>query len=539
MAPPGPPVNNAGALLERAAAAYPERTALVAGNRCVTYAALRDSARRAARAFVAQGVGKGTHVGILLPNAPEWLAFAFGAAELGAVLVPLSTLSSARELAHALHHADVVVLVMAARFLRHEYLATLVDLCPALARPAPDGLRSPELPALRRVVVLGADTIPAGALSADVCLAGGREVPQDLIDAALRQCGPADTAAIFFTSGSTALPKAVVHTHGSMLVSAANIADALGLTTDDVTWGCLPFFFTGGFVAIALATLYAGGSVVLQEVFEAGRALRLLETSGCTVIFGWPHQMQALIEHPEFDRTRLGVHKGVGANAPWAASLYPPDHQAVGTYGMTESGPMSVATRWDDPLRLRAGGHGRPLPGVELRIAGLESGAPPPPGEPGEILLRGTTMMQRYYKMPRDACFDREGVFHTGDRGWIDGDGALHFVDRIKDVIKTAGVNVASGEIEAVLRDHPLVRDAYVVGVPHPTRGENPAAFIVTAGDVGIDDLLAFCRERLASYKVPRHVFFRREDELPAAGSGKVLKERLRAEATALVKPTD
>jgi fatty-acyl-CoA synthase len=148
-------------------------------------------------------------------------------------------------------------------------------------------------------------------------------------------------------------------------------------------------------------------------------------------------------------------------------------------------------------------------------------------------------MMSGYYKVPRDECFDAEGFFHTGDQGWIDEEGFLHFTGRIKDVIKTAGVNVAPSEIEAVLRQHPRVRDAYVVGVPHATRGENPAAFVVVEGDLSADVLTAFCRERLASYKVPRHVFFRSEADLPMASSGKVSKQRLREEAAALVASAD
>jgi acyl-CoA synthetase (AMP-forming)/AMP-acid ligase II len=254
-----------------------------------------------------------------------------------------------------------------------------------------------------------------------------------------------------------------------------------------------------------------------------------------TTIFGWPHQLQTLVEHDRFDRGRLVVHKGVGANAPWATALYPPDHRAVGTYGMTESGPMSIATHWTDSLALRAGTHGRPLPGVDLQITDMETGQILPAGASGEILLRGTTMMAGYYKVPREECFDDAGFFHTGDRGWVDDEGCLHFEGRIKDVIKTAGVNVAASEVEAVLQQHPQVRHAYVVGVPHATRGENPAAFVVADGNLSADGLLTFCRERLASYKVPRHVFFRTEDNLPMAGSGKVLKAQLREEATALV----
>lgn len=528
-------VDSVGALLDHARAARPERPALIAGQRRMTYAELHAAAGRAARGFAALGVKRGAHVGVLLPNSPEWIAFAFGALKLGAVLVPLNTLSRQAELAYALRHADVAVLVTAARFLRHQYVEMLSAECPALRRPAPHGLFDPAFPALRRVIVTGDDAIPPGTLSAAACLAAGQAIAPSAVDVASRTVAPADTGAIFFTSGSTASPKGVVHTHASMLCSAANIAAALGLTAADVVWGYLPFFFTGGFVAIALATMHAGGAVVLQEVFEPDEALRLLETTGATVVFGWPHQIGALVEHPGFDRRRLRVHKGVGANAAWAAALYPPDHLAVGTYGMTESGPMSVATRWSDPAALRAGSHGRPLPGVELRIADLGTSTPVAAGEPGEILLRGSTMMSGYYKVPRDECFDAEGFFHTGDQGWVDAQGCLHFTGRIKDVIKTAGVNVAPSEIEAVLLQHPRVRDAYVVGVPHATRGENPAAFVVAEGDLTADALIAFCRERLASYKVPRHVFFRGEADLPVAGSGKVSKQRLREEAAALV----
>ncbi len=528
-------VTSIGALLD-AAASHPSRTALLHGDRRVTYADLCNESLRTARALAALGVVKGTHVGLLLPNSPLWLFLAFGALRLGAVLVPLNTLSTPRELAHALRHADVHVLVLVARFLRHAYLDTLVELCPALrAAPSPHGLESPEFPTLRHVVVAEGDSLPPGAQALEAVLDGHAAVAAALVSAAMRQCEPADRAAIFFTSGSTALPKGVVHTHDSMLASADNIRDTLGLAPDDVTWGYLPFFFTGGFVAIAMASLAAGASVVLQETFDAGEATRLLQEAGCTVLFGWPHQIQAIIDHPSFDRRRLKIHKGVGANTAWAPAMYPANHQAVGTYGMTESGPMSIATRWDDSPEVRAGCHGRPLPGVELCIVDPESGAARAPGEEGEILLRGRTMMEGYYKTPREECFDRDGFFHTGDRGRVSPDGLLHFLGRLKDVIKTAGVNVAASEIEAILRQHPAVREAYVVAVPHPTRGENPAAFVIPESTVDADELLAFCRERLASYKVPRHVFFRQEHELPAAGSGKVLKQRLQEEAATLV----
>jgi fatty-acyl-CoA synthase len=346
---------------------------------------------------------------------------------------------------------------------------------------------------------------------------------------------PADPATVFFTSGTTADPKGVVHTHGALCRAVDDIATVLGLDDTDRTWGYLPFFFTGGLVAVALATLARGGAVVLQEVFEADETLRLLERERCTVFFAWPHQAQALLAHPRFPAARLCLRKGVGANTPWAARLYPPDHHAVGTFGMTETGPLCTAWPWDAPLARRAASHGPPTGGKTVRIADPTDGTPLPVGAEGEICVRGATLFSHYYKQEPAECFDAEGFFHTGDLGRLDGDGALHFLGRLKDVVKTVGVNVAAAEVEAALVAHPAVASAHVVGVADPARGENVAAFVVTRAPVVAEELLAHCRAQLASYKVPRHLWFRSEGELPQKGSGKVDKAALRAEAERLV----
>jgi fatty-acyl-CoA synthase len=346
----------------------------------------------------------------------------------------------------------------------------------------------------------------------------------------------ADPATVFFTSGTTADPKGVVHVHRALCRAADDIATVLGVEPEDRTWGYLPFFFTGGLVAVALGTLARGAGVVLQDVFEAGETLRLLEAERCTVFFAWPHQAEALIAHPRFRDTRLSLRKGVGANTGWAAALYPPDHHAVGTFGMTETGPLCTAWPWDAPLAVRAASHGPPVPGKEVRIADPESGAPLPAGREGEICVRGPTLFSHYYRHEPADCFDLEGFFHTGDLGRLDDRGALHFLGRIKDVIKTAGVNVAAAEVEATLLAHPAVGAAHVVGVPDAMRGENVTAFVVPKRPVSEAEILAHCRERLASYKVPRQVWLRRDDELPLKGSGKVDKPRLRDEAARLVR---
>ncbi len=519
-----------GGWFDQLAGTHRDRPALIAAVGSVSYGELRAQADRVAKALAALGISKGTHVGLLLPNRGEWLACAFGALKLGAIVVPINTLFRAPELAYVLRHADVTVLVCVARFLHHAYVDTLRQICPALDR-AQAPLITAELPALRHVIVFGEDR-PQAAIDFDTFIRAGTAVRDDWLVAAEAEVSDADPAAIFFTSGTTAAPKGVVHTHATMLRAAENVADRLGLNADDRTWGYLPFFFTGGLVSVAMATLARGGAVLLQEVFDAGNALQLMHEHRCTTLFAWPHQAEALIAHPQFARGKLHLRKGVGANTGWAARLYPPDHQAVGTWGMTETGPMAASSRYDDPLAIRAGSHGRPMPGLEFRIIDPESGMPLPAGAEGELLVRGSSLMAHYYRMSPAECFDRDGYFHTGDLASLDEQGQLHFRGRLKDVIKTAGVNVAAAEIEATVQQHPAVKVVCAVGVPHRTRGEEVALFVVPANDsCTAKQLLAFCRERLASYKVPRHIFFCAEGDLPVLGSGKLDKRALRQRA--------
>jgi acyl-CoA synthetase (AMP-forming)/AMP-acid ligase II len=516
-------------MLAARAREHGEREALVSARGRLSYRELVALADRVAAALAARGVGRGTHVGLLLPNWPEWLAIAFGVWRCGAVLVPLNTLYRPRELGHALSQAAVSVLIATRAFLRHDYAASLAELgiLPhgAWRSSAAGGARvtAAGFPALHEVVLLE----PAAPLDLSPLLGEPAADPG---------AGPAadDPATVLFTSGSTAVPRGVVHTQAALRLAAEGDAAVLGITPDDRTWGYLPFFFAGGLVAVALATLSRGGAVVLQDVFEPGETLRLLEAERVSVFFAWPHQAEALIAHPSFGAARLCLRKGVGANTKWAAALYPPDHDAVGSYGMTETPPLCTAWAWDAPLARRTGSHGRPVGRRELRIVDPATGAPLAPGADGEICVRGPELLAGYFGEPAGASRDAEGWFHTGDLGHLDADGALHFVGRLKDVIKTAGANVAAAEVEAVLLEHPAVAAAHAVGVAHPTRGEEVAAFVVLKADVAVAVLLDHCRAGLASYKVPRRLWVRAERDLPVKGSGKVDKAALRAEAERL-----
>ncbi|HZP43393.1 MAG TPA: AMP-binding protein [Candidatus Binatia bacterium] len=492
---------------------------------------LAAATRTAAKKLAGVGVGKGTRVGLLASNRLEWLPIAFGALRTGAVLVPLSTLWKRDEIAYALAHADVQVLVTLARFLRHDYAATLGEILPELAHARPGRLFAAAAPALRRVVVLEG-AAPPGAERWDDLAA---DFPDDVLDALARAIAPADLATIFFTSGTTARAKAVVHAHGALVASARRIADAVGIGPEDAWWGHMPLFWSGGFVLGALATIAGGGRIVLQEVVEAGAALRLLEAEGCTVMAGW-HQAAPLLEHPDFATRQLRLRKG--SWHPLAPRLLGPDHRAVGMYGMSETATCVACARFDDPEDVRTRTFGRPLPGTTVRIVDPESGRDLAPGETGEILVRGPTLMEGYYRVPREQTLDAAGFFHTGDLGRLDAAGCLHFATRLKDVVKTAGVNVAAAEVEEALARHAAVAAAHVVGVPHPTRGENLAAFVVLRPGAAAtaQALRDFCRATLASYKVPRHVFLVGDEDVPRTASGRVEKTALRAEAERRVR---
>lgn len=494
-------------LLADAVAAHGAREALVSTRDRVTYATLGSLADEAARALGARGVRRGSRVGLLLPNWPAWAAIAFGAWRCGAVLVPLPTVAPARELAAVVARAGVDVVVALRRFRRHEFAAGVCG--------AP-------------VAVLLEEPPPGRPVDLGPLLDGAPAAPPE---------GPApgDDATLCFTSGSTAEPKGVVHTHDALVRAARGDAAVLGLTPEDRTWGQLPFFFAGGLVAVLLGTIAAGGAVVLQEVFEPGEALALLEGERVTVFFSWPHQAEALLAHPDFPRRRLALAKGVGANTTWAPRLYPAGHRAVSAYGMTETPPLCAAWPWDAPLERRRASFGPPVGARELRIVDPDTGAALATGQQGEICVRGPELFSRYLGRSREACRDADGFFHTGDRGWLDHDGALHFAGRLGEVVKSAGANVSVAEVEAVLCEHPAVAAAHVVGVPDPRRGESVAAFVVAATPVEPAALVAHCRERLSSWKVPRHVWLRDAADLPSRGSGKVDRAALRHEAIRLV----
>ncbi len=503
-------------------------------DRRLSYAEAESRSALLARGLLAEGLGKGSRVGVLFPNGPEWVLAFLAATRIGAVLVPLNTFSRARELAFALRHADVDTLLACDRFLGHDYLARLEECAPGLSGSSHEPLALPELPLLRRVLVFGAcdrSWAREGPARLAALARERRGFGAALLEEIERCVAPADPLAIVYSSGSAAEPKGAVFAQGPLLRYVARLLPLRGLGPDDRVYTGMPFFWTGGFVYALLGCLQAGATLLSQASFEAGAALELMERERATLALGWPHTAKAMAEHPSFATRDLRSLRGGNLYAILPEALRPasPEHRA-NSLGMTETGGPHCFGDLDAelPPRLR-GTFGRPVPGIEHRIADPRTGETLPPGADGEILVRGPNLMLGLHKVEREACFDPDGFYHTGDGGHFDAEGHLHFAGRLGETIKTRGANVSPREVELVLEALPEVKHAYVVGLADPVEGQVViAAVALNEGSAIAAEAL---RERaaagLSAYKLPRHILFFAAAELPFLDSAKIDKRRL------------
>jgi fatty-acyl-CoA synthase len=513
-------------LLDEMAARHPGREFIVGGGERLSYRETRARARQLAKAFFRLGVNRGDKVALLMPNRPEWLLVDFAVTLLGATLVPISTWSRARELEYVLDHCDAATLVTVDRFLADDYLAMLAAIGPE------------RLPALRQVVHLGGDR---AALPRELAVTRfedlasvGAGVPDSAIDARQREVSPDDVAYILYTSGTTSRPKGVQIQHRGLVENMWNIGERQHLGPDDRMWMGISLFWGFGCENALLAVMTHGGTVVLQERFDAGEALALMERERCSVYYGTPNIALALWEHPDRphrDLTALRTGAAIGSPQAMYMVMSLGACEICNVYGLTECYGNCTVTDAHDPVDVRLNTMGRPLPGVEIRIVDPQTRRPLPRGEAGEITIRGY-LTPGYYKSPElnAAAFDAEGFFLSGDLGLIDTDGRLTFRGRIKEMVKTGGINVSPVEVEDVLSAHPAVEQVYVVGVPDARREEALAAVVVLKDGVeaSADELRRFCREKLAAFKVPQHFRLTTRADLPLTATGKVQKFRLR-----------
>jgi acyl-CoA synthetase (AMP-forming)/AMP-acid ligase II len=546
-----------------AAARFGEAEAVADGQVRLSFSELEHEAMRVTGSAMAAGIHPGDRVAIWAPNLVEWIVAALGLTGAGAALVPLNTRFKGPEAAYVLRRSGARALFTVRGFLDTDY--------PAM-------LEGEDVPDLERIVLLGDLGGPSSACTAtdevpvfgwEEFLAAGEgtvEGPDAVVgspvdEAAVRARWAAvagdDLSDIIFTSGTTGRPKGAMTTHAQTLRTFATWASIVGLAEGDRYLVVNPFFHTFGYKAGIVACLMQGATIVPEPVFDVDKVLTTVAAERITVLPGPPTLYQSILDHPgrataDLSSLRLAVTGAAGVPVDLVRSMSSElgFSTVLTAYGLTEStGTVTMCRRGDDP-EMVANTSGRAIPGLEVRVVDVK-GIELAPGEPGEIVVRGYTVVQGYFEDP-DAtaeAIDPDGWLHTGDIGVMDGAGNVRITDRKKDMFIVGGFNAYPAEIETALRDHPAVAQAAVVGIPDERLGEVGCAFVVLRsgpvdeagepdeageGDVA-GQIIAWSRQNMANFKVPRRVVV--VDALPTNASGKVLKTELRARlATAATK---
>jgi acyl-CoA synthetase (AMP-forming)/AMP-acid ligase II len=520
-----------GSLARTCAERWGDKAFAVLGEDRLTYAQAEARSAELAKGLLASGVGKGTRVGLLAPNGPDWIVGWLGASRIGAVVVLLNTYSKARELGWVLRHADVQVLLTVDGHLGHDYLERLEQAAPGLAGQPHEQIFLESHPYLRTVWTWGDARRPWAAPVADLVARRGA-----VTDGLLRECESEVTAAdpmvVVYSSGSTSDPKGAVHAHGAVVRHAHNLGQMRDLADDDVLYTPMPLFWVGGFSFTLIAAMHAGATLVFEEQFEPGATLELIERERVTQVLGWPHMAKALVDHPSFPERDLSAVRGSSL-----AALLPHDQQLAvevpkaNSLGMTETlGPHTFDSK-DNPLPPeKEGSFGLSVPGVEHKIVDPITGEDLPTGETGELWLRGYSLMLGLHKRERADTFTPDGWYRTGDSGRFDEDGHFYFTGRMGDLIKSSGMNITPRDVELALEALPEVTMAFVAGVPAGDRGQDVVAAIALRPGEALDEEEARKRVKveIASYKVPRRIaVFADQTELPWLDSGKIDRRRL------------
>lgn len=532
------PALTLGAFLTDISRRHGEREALVSGGRRTSYRALEADARRLARGLIGAGVVKGTHVAVLAGNGDDWVRAFFAVGLVGGVLVPVNTFATLQERDYILRHSDASLLLLTPSLLKHTYLDDLLRAHPELGEGEPGRLLCDALPQLRRLVAFESNAGRSGVQTFDELLAGGEGVSDSLLDAVVSEVSPSDDGIIIYTSGTTSRPKAIVHLQRAMLVNGLRFSRWMGLAPTDRIFTAQPFFWTAGISMSLISTLEAGACLILQETFEPQGALDLIERERATTIHAWGHQHKAMAEHVSASDRDLHALRRIPPDSPLGKiARVDPEKDSwglQGSYGLSETFTIFATLPADTPRELRIEKSGVPLPGNHLRIVDPETGDPLPIGEQGEIAVKGYTLMRGYYKVDPETTFDTDGYFHTGDGGFVDDEGHLHWTGRMSDMIKTGGANVSPVEIEDALLGYEPLRLGTPIGVPHP--GLDEVIVLCAVRREGVlpvseEQIRSHLRQSLAAYKVPKRVLFFEADELSYTGNQKIQSAPLRQKA--------
>lgn len=537
------PKKTFGSLVDTMAERFGAREALVFGDERYTFGEVRERIEEVAGGLIELGVRPGDHVALWLMNRPEWIFTMFALARIGAVQVPVNTRFRTRDLAYLLRQSNARYLITHDVSGPIDYLAMVREVL-ALPEHGVD-LHDAEYPQMHRVVILG-ERDHAGCVAFEDMLDGAREVSAQTRAARADAVDPDRPVFIMYTSGTTGFPKGVMHNH-VMLRLIEERAFRLGVTEHDTILNYLPLFHLFSYSEGALMSMLTGARQILTETFDAEQSVRLVERERVTVMHGFETHLKDLCEAQQrlgcdLSSLRCGLFAcGMQSSAPIArraATALAPLVTITG-YGMSEMGAGTMVGSLGDSVEQRAESSGYPAPGYAFRIIDPETDTEVPDGQPGEIVCKGYGMMLGYYEKPDEtaASYDADGWFHTGDMGVRRADGYIRFLGRYKDMLKVGGENVDPMEIEGLLLEAEGVQQVAVVGFPEPRLAEVPVAYVQRrpGSSLSEKDILDYCRGKVATFKIPRHVLF--IDEFPMTGSGKIRKVELREDAVRQLEP--
>ncbi len=530
-----------GSLVDTMSERFGDREALVFKDERYSFLEVRKRVDEVACGLIQLGVSPGDHVALWLMNRPEWIFTMFALARIGAVQVPVNSRFRTHDLAYLLKQSDARYLIT------HDTSGPVnfLEMVQEVVKLPESGftMEDPEFSEMRSVIILG-DTEYTGCVHWQKMLDTGASVSDTILDARIEACDPDLPAFIMYTSGTTGFPKGVMHNH-IMLRLIEERAFRMAITENDTILNYLPLFHLFSYSECALTSMLTGARQVLMETFAPDECIRLVETEGVTIMHGFETHLKDLTESQErlkadVSSLRCGVFAAGTKSSVQicrkAAEVLAPLASITG-FGMSEMGVGALVGSLGDSIEQRTESSGYPAPGFECRILDPETNKERAIDEEGEIVFKGYGLMMGYYNKPKETAdsYDEEGWFHTGDTGIRRADGYFRFLGRYKDMLKVGGENVDPMEVEALLLGADGVQQVAVIGFPDPRLTEVAVAYVQPkpGEDLCEDNIIEFCRGKMASFKIPRHVLF--VDELPMTASGKVRKVELRENAVALL----
>lgn len=537
-----------GQLLDETIAKFPDNDAVVYVDRNyrLTYRQFGDLVDRLAKGFMALGVKKGEKVAVWATNVPYWVALQFATAKIGAVLLTVNTAYKSTEVEYLLKQSECENIFIIDGFRDTDYVLTLYDLVPELKTQQRGYLETSRFPHLKRAFFLGHEK-HRGMYSISELLNLSVMTSDEQYKARQAELDPHDVVNMQYTSGTTGFPKGVMLTHYNLVNNGYWIGRHMNYGPRDRICLPVPLFHCFGCSLGVMAAANHGSALVILEGFDPVAVMTAIEEEGCTSLYGVPTMFIAILDHPLFNKfnfqsLRTGIMAGSPCPAPIMKRVIEKMNMSEITivYGLTESSPGMTQTRAHDDIRKRCETVGCAMPGVEVSIRDPETRLPIPNGIPGEVCCRGYIVMKGYYNMPEatSQAIDEEGWLHSGDLGTMDDEGYIAITGRHKDMIIRGGENIYPKEIEEFIYGMEGVRDVQVVGVPSEKYGEEVCAFVSLKEGFShtAEDVIDFCRGKIARYKIPKYVAF--VDGYPMTASGKIQKFKLRETAAELFKPS-